>query len=325
MKRRTIVAGSLGVLAFPSIVVAQEKFPSRPIRLVVPYPPGGPTDIVGRLVGEKMAQVLGTQIVVDNKAGAAGMVGSNDVAKNSKPDGYTLLVGTSSSHTVGPLTAAKPLFDPVKDFEHIAIVGYNAAAIAASLAMPANLKDFVALQKASPGKYSYGTSGPGGMAHLGGELFKQRAGDLKVEVVHYRGAAPMVQDLLAGNIAWGIDTLSSTLPHHKAGKLRVLCVGLDRRSKAAPDIPTAAEAGVPNYNVYTFNVISAPAGVPKPIVDQLGNAFQTAMKDATLIDKLEQAGVTPTPESGPAHATRTVQAEIDKWGPVVKAAGVVVQ
>lgn len=316
--RRAVLAGALAAGAFPA--AAQSKYPDKPIRFVIPFPPGGPTDIIGRLEAEKLTAELGQQVIPDNKAGAAGAIGATEVAR-ARPDGYTLLFGTSSTQAINPSTMVNPTYDAMKDFSYIGTVGLNPAVLVAHPSMPDTLPGLIALMKANPGKYSYGSSGQGGITHLASELFKQMAGGLDVVHVPYRGSGPALQDTLSGNIAWMFETISTTLPHHRSGKLRILGIAFARRTAAAPDIPTISEAGVPGYEAYTFNVVAAPAGTPKPIIDQLHAAHARIMADKAFVAKLEQLAVVPTVESTPESTAAFVRQEIAKWAPVVKATG----
>jgi len=316
--RRAFIASALAAGALPA--AAQGKYPDKPIRFVIPFPPGGPTDIIGRMMAEKLAAELGQQVIPDNRAGAAGAIGATEVAR-ARPDGYTLLLGTSSTQAVNPTTMVNPTYDALKDFSYVGLIGVNPAVLAAHPAMPDTLKGMIELMRANPGKYSYGSSGQGGITHLASELFKQMAGGLNVVHVPYRGSGPALQDVLAGNLAWMFETISTTLPHHRSGKLRVLGIALAKRTTAAPDIPTIAEAGVPGFEAYTFNIVAAPGGTPRPVIDTLHAAHARIMADRSFVEKLEQLAVVPIVDSTPESATSFVKQEIDKWAPVVKSTG----
>ena len=316
--RRAFVAGALAAGALPA--AAQGKYPDKPIRFVIPFPPGGPTDIIGRMMAEKLAVELGQQVIPDNRAGASGAIGATEVAR-ARPDGYTLLLGTSSTQAVNPTTMVNPTYDALKDFSYVGLIGVNPAVLAAHPSMPDTLKGMIELMRANPGKYSYGSSGQGGITHLASELFKQMAGGLNVVHVPYRGSGPALQDVLAGNLAWMFETISTTLPQHRSGKLRILGVALAKRTAAAQDIPTIAEAGVPGFEAYTFNVVAAPGGTPRPVIDTLHAAHARIMADTAFVAKLEQLAVVPTIDSTPESAASFVMREIDKWAPIVKSTG----
>ena len=273
MKRRHLLSAGLGLVAAPTIVRAQAKFPERPIRLVIPFAPAGPTDIIGRKVGEKMTGLMGQTWVIDNKAGAAGSIGSVEV-KNAKPDGYTLLFATSSTHAINPTAYVKPLYDAVKDFTPISSICVNPAVLAARMDMPDTVTGLVDLMKKNPGKYSYGSSGTGGIFHLSGEYFKRSVGGMDVEHIPYKGSAPALNDMMSGQLAWMFDTFATMLPLHNAGKIRILGVAYNARSAIAPQIPTMIEAGVKGYEAYTFNLILGPANMPKNVVERLVKAIE---------------------------------------------------
>jgi tripartite-type tricarboxylate transporter receptor subunit TctC len=323
MQRRHVLGllgGTASGLAAPAIVRAEGKYPDRPVRLVIPFPPAGPTDIIGRMVADKLGPALGQQIVVDNKGGAAGSIGSTEVAK-ARPDGYTLLFATSSTHATNPSTFVKLPYDPVKDFSPVGLVCVNPLVLATHPSMPDTLPAFIDIVKKNPGKYSYGSSGTGGITHFAGEMLKMMAGGLQAVHVPYRGSNPALQDTLAGNVAWLFETFSTTLQHHRTGKLRILGFAYSKRAAIAPDIPTIIEAGLPGYEAYTFNIVMAPAGTPQPIIDTLFGAFHKIMADPALIKGLEDVAAVPYPDSTPALAARFVTDEIAKWAPVIKATG----
>ncbi|HTE82342.1 MAG TPA: tripartite tricarboxylate transporter substrate binding protein, partial [Reyranella sp.] len=218
MKRRHLLVAGLGTLAAPAIVRAQAKYPDRPIRLVIPFAPAGPTDIIGRKAAERLTGIMGQTWVIDNKAGAAGSIGAVEV-KNAKPDGYTVLLATSSTHAINPTAYAKPLYDAVKDFTPISSICVNPAVLAARTDMPDTVMGLVEFMKRNPGKYSYGSSGTGGIFHLTGEYFKREVGGMDVEHIPYKGSAPALNDMMSGQLAWMFDTFATMLPLHRAGKI----------------------------------------------------------------------------------------------------------
>jgi len=321
MKRRSVLVGGLGALAAPAIVRAESKFPERTIRLVVPFAPAGPTDIIGRKVAEKMSAMLGQTMIVDNKAGAAGSIGAVEV-KNAKPDGYTLLFAPSSTHAVNPTAFVKPAYDAVKDFTPISSICVNPLVLVTHPSMPDSVKGLVELMKKNPGKYSYASSGNGSILHLAAEYFKREVGGPDVVHVPYKGSGPALQDLLAGNVVWMFETFSTTLQQHRAGKLRILAYAHARRAPIAPEIPTMIEAGVPGYEAYTFNLILGPANASKDAVDVLDQASRKLMRDPDMIKFLEDIAAVPTTDTTPERTAKFIKDEIAKWAPVIKAADV---
>jgi len=300
---------------------AQNSYPDRPIRLIVPFPPGGQTDNVSRRLDTALTPLLGQQLLIDNRSGAAGTIGSAEAAR-AKPDGYTLLMATASTHAIMPTMMSKIPYDPVRDFVPIVLISTGPMTISVHPSVPArNLKQLVAEIKAHPGKYSYGTAGVGSVNHLGGELFKLRAGNLQVLHVPYKGAGPVMQELIGGQIPMSCTSLSSALPHHRSGRVRTLAVMKEERSVGAPDIPTTAEAGVPGAVAYTYNIILAPAGTPRSVVDHLSGAISKVMADRSFIETLVRLGVDPVMESGPDKAAAMLKTELDRWRPLIESMG----
>jgi tripartite-type tricarboxylate transporter receptor subunit TctC len=321
MKRRNLLAIGAGALAASSIAYAQAKYPDRTIRLIVPFAPAGPTDIIGRMVADKMTALLGQTMVVENKSGAAGSIGAVE-GKNAKPDGYTFLFATSSTHAINPTAFVHPAYDAVKDFTPISSICVNPLVLVAHPSMPDTVKGLVDLMKKNPGKYSYASSGNGSILHLATEYFKRDVGGIDVVHVPYRGSAPALQDLLAGNVAWMFETFSTTLQQHRAGKLRILAYAHAKRAPIAPEIPTMIEAGVPGYEAYTFNLILGPAGVPKNVVETVDQASRKLMADPNVIKFLEDIAAVPTTDTSPERTAKFIKDEIAKWAPVIRAAGV---
>lgn len=315
--RRAVIAGALAMLSGSGAWA--KGYPERPIRLVVPFPPGGPTDVVGRVLSAKLSDVLGEQIIVDNKGGAGGNLGTAVVAQ-AKPDGYTLLFGTAATHGINISLYQHLEYDPVKDFEAIALVGMNPMVLLVPPAMPHSVKELVAKMKAEPGKWNYASSGNGTTNHLAGELFKKRVG-IDVTHVPYRGSGPALQDLLAGRIAFMFDSFGTTLEHLKAKKLFALGVMSTKRSVADPDVPTMAEAGVPDFVGATWNVVVAPAGTPKPIVDKLNGAVNDSLRSSAVGGRLTQLGIEKVDDSTPESTATFIKAEIEKWRALVELAG----
>ena len=321
MKRRQLLASSLGVLAAPAVVRANSKYPDRTIRLIVPFPAGGATDIVGRMFAEKLTNLLGQTVVVDNKGGAAGSIGAMEV-KNAKPDGYTLLVATSSTHAINPTAFVHRPYDPIADFTPIASVCLNPLVFFTNPSLPPTMMEVVKLMKDNPGKYSYGSAGIGSIIHLAAEYLKRSVGGMDVVHVPYKGGAPAIQDTIANNVAWSMETFSTTLPLHRGGKLRILAFCHSKRAAIAPEIPTMIEAGVKGYEAYTFSLILGPAGMPKDVVDTLDKASRQAMADPATIKFLEGNAAIPTPDTTPQHTEQFIKDELAKWAPVIRDANV---
>ncbi|MBI3516589.1 MAG: tripartite tricarboxylate transporter substrate binding protein [Proteobacteria bacterium] len=319
VRKPVLLLASIAVLAGASAVRAQDNYPTKAIRLVVPFAAAGPTDIVARLVGGKMTDSLGQQIVVDNRGGAGGNLGSDLVAK-AAPDGYTLLMGTVATHALNAALYPKMPYDPIADFEPITMLVTVPALLEVHPSVPAqDLKSFIALLKANPGKYSYASSGNGTPLHLSGELFKSMAG-VQMEHVPYRGTGPALIDVLAGQVPVMFDIVSTSIGHIKEGKLRGLAVTSLKRIEALPNVPTMNEAGLPGYETYTWNALFAPARTPAPIIAKLNAAANKAIADAAVRAKLIELNyqvVGTTPAQLAAH----VKAEIAKWTPVVKQSG----
>ncbi len=300
---------------------AQAAYPDRPVKLVVPFAAGGSTDIIARLIGAKMSEILGQQVVIENRGGAGGNLGSDAVAK-AEPDGYTILMGTVATHAINPALFKKMPYDPVKDFAPVSwLVTVPNVLVVHPSVKAQNLKELIALLKASPGTFNYASSGNGTPLHLSGELFKSMAG---VEVTHvpYRGAGPALNDVTAGQVPIMFDNLPSSIGHIKGGTLRGIAVTTAERSPAI-DLPTMAEAGLPGYETYTWNALFAPAGTPKEAIDKLNEAGNKAVADPTVQKRLNELSaqvVGSTPEKLAEH----VKAELAKWGPVVRDSGATV-
>jgi len=300
---------------------AADDYPSRPVQLIVPFAAGGPTDIVGRVTAAKLGQVLGQQFVVEDRSGAGGNIGADFVAK-SVPDGYTLLFATVSTNAINPGLYKHMPYDPVRDFAPVGRVGVTPTLLLVNPSIPAtDVKSLVALIKANPGKYDYGSSGVGSILHLCGEEFKTMAGELDIVHVPYKGSAPMDTDLMGGQISMAFDATPTALPLAQSGKVHALGAGMLKRLDAMPDLPTLDEQGLKGFECYTWNAILAPAGTPRPIVDRLNAAINKALADPAVTDSLKKAGVDPTPGSTPRTTADFVKAELAKWAPIIKASG----
>src|SRR5690349_1679951 len=295
------VAVSLGFALLVALASAgaraQDSYPSKPVRVMVSFAAGGPTDQVARIMSAKLTELLGQTFLVENKTGAGGNIGADMVAK-APPDGYTLLMATVSTHAINPGLYRNMPYDPVKDFAPVAQVGVTPCVLAVNPSLPvSDVRGLITLLRANPGKYSYGSSGMGSILHLCGEQFKTAAGGLQMVHVPYRGSAPMMADLVAGQILIAFDALPTVLPQVQAGKIRAIGGGMATRAHAMPDLPTLQEQGVAGFECYTWNAILAPARTPAPIVNVLSDAIRKALGDPVLLSRLEAAGVDPTPDS----------------------------
>ena len=321
---RTICAAVLAsiVAAFALAgAQAEDAFPTKPIRMVIPFAAGGPTDIVGRIMSARMGELLGQQFVVEDRTGAGGNIGADFVSK-APADGYTLLMATVSTHAINPGLYKKMPYDPIRDFTPVGRVGVTPTLLGVTNSLPAkDLKSLIALIKANPGKYTFGSSGMGSILHLCGEEFKSKAGGLVITHVPYRGSAPMDTDLVGGQIAMAFDAVPTAMPLAKAGSIRAIGAGMNTRMKGMPDLPTLDELGLKGFECYTWNVIMAPAGTPEPAVAKLNKAINEALADPKVINALVVAGVDPTPGSTPQQATDFVKTELAKWAPIIAASG----
>ena len=332
--RRGTVSKSVNrstLFAFASLVVtaalastdarAAGDYPTRPVQMIIPFAAGGPTDIVGRVMGAKMGELLGQQFVVENKNGAGGNIGADAVAK-ATPYGYTILMATVSTNAINPGLYKHMPYDAVRDFAPVGRVGVTPTLLLVHPSIPAtDVKSLIALIKQNPGKYNYGSSGLGSILHLCGEEFKSLAGGLDITHVPYKGSAPMDTDLMGGQIAMAFDATPTALPLARSGKLRALGAGMTNRVAALPDLPTLQEQGLRGFECYTWNAFLAPAGTPKPIVDKLNTAINKSLADPAVSSALQKAGIEPTPGSTPETTADFVKAELAKWAPIIKASG----
>lgn len=318
------VRAALGaaMLLIASGAIAQSKFPERPVRLVVPFAPGGVNDIIGRRYAQEMTKALGQTMIVDNRAGGGGTIGSTEVAR-AKPDGHVVLIANSSTHVINPIAMSNLTYDALKDFSPVALITVVPTGVAVHPSLPVrNLKQLIAFARANPGRLSYGSAGTGSITNLTGELFKKLGGKLDIIHVPYKGAGPGLSDLVAGHIPMYTPTISpAPLNYHKEGRIRMLAVNAEKRLQAAPDVPTAIEAGLPDMVVYSFNAILATAGTPRAAVDQLHQATMKVMADAEFQDFLRKAGAEPVTDSNPEKTVRFIRSEIARWTPIINEAG----
>lgn len=324
IERRWLLRFAAGAAALPAVTrqAWTQTYPSRPIRLLIPFPPGGAFDTVGRPWADKMQAILGT-VVVENQAGAGGSLAAATVA-HARPDGYTILLGASSLHLLELMLKRRPLYDAMKDLEPISMLAINAFAIAVHPSVPARtLKELMDHAKVNRGKLSYGTTAVGGLQHLTGELLKSLTENPDIVHVPYRGAAAATTDLLAGQIPMVILSMTAQiLEFHRAGKLRLLAVTSSDRLLAAPEIPTAVEAGFPPVVSQQVIGLFAPAGTPKPIIERISLATRTAMADKAYLQMLMEAAFTPQFDWTPERFRSFLDEDVARWTPVVKAIGV---
>lgn len=315
--RRSVLAAGAAALAagvVPRRALAQ-AWPSRPIRILNGFPAGGPSDLLARIVAERLQETLGQSIVVENRPGATGSIASQAVAQ-SAPDGYTLMVVPSSTHAVSP-NITKVSWDPQKDFTPVAMIGNVTTVLAVTPSLPArSVAEFVAYAKANPGRLNYGTPGRGSNLHLGMELLKQMAG---IDVVHvpYKGVTPAQTDLMSGQIQVMLDNIVSVLPHMQTGKIRVLAVCSPKRSTALPELPTVAESGYPGFQVNAWAALLGPAGLPREVVDRLHAETMRAIARDDVRARFVTLGVEPMPMS-PAEAGEFMRAERERWAKVIR-------
>ena len=326
MNRRKIIAlafaTALSPLAAAGFAHAQAPFPSKPLRLVVPFPPGGPTDLYARLYGQRLGAVLGQAVVIDNKAGASGAIGSMEVMR-AAPDGYTLLFGTASTHSLYNLINPKPQYDAVKDFAHVAVVGGAAVVFVTQPSMPPTLKGVLDFARANPGKLRYGSPGGGTLMHIAAERLKREAGNLDIQHIPFKGSGQAKTALLGNQIELVTDTLGASLQDHKAGKTRILAIAAAKRSPQAPEVPTVDEAlGTRGFEAMLWNVVAAPAGTPAAALEALSAATAKIMADPGLRESLANLAIEPQTGSNPAAATAYIHSEMARWKPVIDAAGI---
>ncbi|HZM45690.1 MAG TPA: tripartite tricarboxylate transporter substrate binding protein [Burkholderiales bacterium] len=296
-------------------------YPSRPLRLVVSFPPGGSADFQARILGTKLSEQLGQQFIIDNRPGGSGVVALETVAK-SAPNGYTLLLGPMSGLTMNPAIFSKLPYDSVRDFVPISLTSRVTLALAASPSLPANsVKELIALAKASPGKLTYGSTGIGNVTHLAGEMLKSTAG---IDLVHvpYKGAGPQLIDVMSGNVSIGFTSLTGAIPHVRAGKLKGLVVTSKQRHSAAPDIPTVAEVGMPDIEICTgwFGIL-APARTPKAVVSRLNSEIMRVINTPETQQRFLGQGLDPA-TSTPEEFSALIKSDLVRWAKIIKDAGV---
>ncbi len=316
-----LVALLATLLTGPGLALAQAWPTARPVRLVIPFPAGGATDIIGRTVAQKLAAALGQQVVVDNKPGAGGSIGADLVAK-APPDGYTLLMATSSTHSIGPALNPKMPYDAFRDFAPVAHVANAPSVLVVGQGFPATTaRELVELLKKNPGKFNFGSSGIGTYPHLTAEMFKWRAGGLFVVHIPYRGTGLVVTDLIAGQIGFLMDSVVSAQPHIQSGRVRPLAVSGSRRSGSLPNVPTFSEQGVPGMEFSNWFGVFAPAGTPPEIVQRLNRELNALVRSPDMIERLEKTGAEPA-GSTPEQFAKTYRDEYESWKLVIQRANI---
>ncbi|MET4576526.1 Bug family tripartite tricarboxylate transporter substrate binding protein [Ottowia thiooxydans] len=317
--RRELMAAAAGipVAALPFHAGAQTGYPDRAIRIVVPFAPGGDGDVMARYWARAAAPLSGFNFIIDNKAGAGGVIGASEVAR-SKPDGYTLLLGTTTTQIVNPLASAKPQYDGLKDFVMVGPVSANPTCVLVHPSVPAkNLQELAALARSQPDKLSYGSAGAGTITNLTGELFKYLNGKLQITHVAYRGGGPAMADVIAGHLQLATPIMSSAvLGHHRSGRVRILAINSPTRLKSAPDIPTAVESGMPDMRVVVFNALFAPANLPRPVLETLRGVTRKVAGDAGFASNVQQAGAEMLVVADPE---KYMQEEMGRWSRLIKA------
>ena len=318
MFRRVLLAALATVSIAPAAFA--QPYPSKPIRMIVGFPPGGGTDVVARVIGQKLSEWYGQTVVVENRAGATGTIGADVLAK-SPPDGYSLMMGHANSHAIAPNLMAKLPYDPIKDFAPVSYVGYVPNILSLHPSVPAkNMKELVALLKANPGKYTYASSGNGSSQHLSGEMFKLLTGTSALHVP-YKGSGDAIKDLLAGTVSFNFDTMPPVLEHIKAGKLRGLGISTPKRLAQLPDVPTFAEEGLVGFEILNWYGVMAPAATPRDIVAKLSADINKAMRESDVKTRLEQVG-TQLREMSPEEFGTFMRAELVKYAKLVKDANI---
>jgi len=321
-KTPALILSGLSIALFAGAATAQ-TYPAKGIRIIVAYTPAGTTDILARALGQKFSEAWGQPVMVDNRPGANGNI-STGVAAKSPPDGHTLLMATAGTHGINPTLYPKLAFDAIKDFAPISLVAVVPNIVVVHPSLPVkNLRDLVAYGKANPGRLTFGAPGVGSTGHLSGELFKTMAG-ISMTHIAYKGSAPTMQDLIGGQIPLVIDNIPPYLPQVKAGKIRALAVTTAKRTPAAPDLPTVAEAGVPGYEASAWFGLFAPAGTPPEIVSRISAETQRVLKLPDVNERLAGLGAQPAANS-PQEYGQFVRDEIAKWAKVIRAANVSIE
>jgi tripartite-type tricarboxylate transporter receptor subunit TctC len=314
-----LVAG----LLLSAVASAQQSYPLRPIRFIVPYPPGGPNDIIARTINEPLGKRLGQQVVVDNRAGASTVIGA-EIAAHSPPDGYTLFLATITTLAVNPALKSKLPYKAERDFAPVSMLVAQPYLLVVNPGVPANsVSQLIAYAKAQPGKLSFASAGIGTGAHLAAELFQYMA---RIDVVHipYKGSAPAMTDLMAGHVAYMFAGISAAQPHTLSGKLRALAVSTAKRSAAVPEVPTIAESGLGGYQMNTWNSLVVPRGTPTPIIQRLNSEVAAVLSEPEVKERMKQQGIDPDPGT-PAQLAAFIKSEVARFDNLIKAIGLKVE
>jgi tripartite-type tricarboxylate transporter receptor subunit TctC len=316
---RNLVLTAGVLIGFTVSAAIAQDYPDRPVKIIVPTPPGGPVDVIARLTANSLQTSLGKAFVVENRAGAGNTIGSRDAAE-AVPDGYTLLYTAASGQVIAPLLHPDAGYDPLKSFDPIALVGESSNILVVNPSVPANtVQELVAYAKANPGKVNFSSGGIGVLPHLIGEMFKARAG---IDIVHvpYKGGGPSISDVVAGNVQMTFEGTSVLLPLIKAGRLRALAVTTPKRIPQLPDVPTMVESGFPNFVSTSWTGLLAPAHTPEPVIAKLNAAINEGLKTPELKTALERLSNAPLGGT-PADFTAVIKADLDKWSPIVNSLG----
>ena len=319
MLRAAGAAAATALAAVDACRAQTRAWPERTVRIVVGFPPGQTTDLTARMLAEKMGPLLGQNVIVENRAGAAGII-AHEIVKNAPPDGYTLLITSSGPLAINPTLYKRLPYDPVRDFTPVVLVNASAMYLVARASLPvSSVREMVALVKANPGKFTYGSGGSGVTQHIAMEMLKDAAG-LDLLHVPYKGSAPMITDLISGQVDFCIEPSSSILPQARAGKVRLLGVTTSKRQEAMPELPTIAEQGVADFEAMTWSGLLAPAGTQVAIVEQLNRAMNQVLEHPEVVARIRGNG-SATVGGSRADFERFVRAEIARWGRAVRASG----
>jgi tripartite-type tricarboxylate transporter receptor subunit TctC len=316
---RKLVLATAVLIGFAAASADAQDYPDRPVRIIVPTPPGGPVDVIARLTANSLQNSLGKAFVVENRAGAGNTIGSKDAAE-AAPDGYTLLYSSASGLVIAPLLHPDAGYDPLKSYDPVALVGESSNILVVNPSVPANtVQELVAYAKANPGKVNFSSGGIGVLPHLIGEMFKARAG---IDIVHvpYKGGGPSINDVVAGNVQMTFEGTSVLLPLIQAGRLRALAVTTPKRIPQLPDVPTMVESGFPNFVSTSWTGLLAPAHTPQPVIAKLNAAINAGLKMPEFKTALERLSNEPIGGS-PADLTAVIKADLDKWSPIVSSLG----
>jgi tripartite-type tricarboxylate transporter receptor subunit TctC len=315
------LAAAVALACTAGVTHAQVTYPTKPVRLIVAFPPGGSTDIIARLVGQRLSERLGQQVIIDNRGGAGGTLGT-EIAARANADGYTLTMGTTSTHVIAPAAYTKLKYDPIRDFEPITLVASTPYLLVLNPGVKANnLKEFIALAKSQPGKMNYASAGTGSTTHLAMEMLKSAAG---IDVVHvpYNGNGPAGTAVLGGQVQALFGSMPAVLPHAKSGKVRPIAVGTPKRSPALPDVPTVAESGYPGFEASLWLGFFAPKGTPIAIVNRLHAELVRIALSPDMKEQFERNGAEPLTNASSLDLRRLVQSELEKYSKVIKAANI---